>query len=173
MYFYYSESQLEEKEYYVSISSRGMYYNRQQLSYYTITHASKVYNTEHLSYRGVGVSMCALGKVAAYLKCWRRGSRILSDGVVGRDAFAGDAVDVAIFNWVGRTGVRIGFFVSRSCSFSPPTFSPLPFFVESRGRGSKPFSASTPGDSSSRAFRFRPHFSFMSLRDTSVSFCFI
>lgn len=95
----------------------------------------------------------------------------MSDGVVGRDAVAGDAAGVAILNWVGRTGVRIGFFVSRS--FSPPPFSSLPFFVESRRRGSKPFSASPPGDSSSRAFRFRPHFSFVSLRDTSISFCFI
>ena len=96
----------------------------------------------------------------------------MSDGVVGRDAVADNAVGVAIFNWVGRTGVRIGFFVSRSCSFSPPTFSSLPFFVESR-ESSKPFSASPPGDSSSRAFRFRTHLSFVSLRGTSVSFCFI
>jgi hypothetical protein len=150
-----------------------MYYNRQQLYH---THANKVYNTINTEcYRGVDLSICALGKEAALLEMLRvlgRGSRILSDGVVGRDAVADDAVGVAIFNWVGRTGVRIDFFVSRSCSFSPPTFS-LPFFLESRRRGSKPFSASPPGDSSSRAFRFRPHLSFVSLRDTSVSFCFI
>lgn len=118
--------------------------------------------------------MCALGKVAALLEILRvlgRGNRILSDGVVGRepDDAAGVICELAIFIWVGRTGVRIGFFVSRSCS---PTFSSLPLFAESRGSGSKPFSASPPADSSSRAFRFRLRLSFVSLRGTSMSFCF-
>ena len=122
------------------------------------------------------MSVCVLGKVAALLEILRvlgRGSRILSDGVVGRDAVADGTVGVPIFKWVGRTGVRVAFFISRSCSFSPPTFSSLPFFAESRARGSKPFSASPPGDSSSRTFRFRPLLSFVSLRGTSISFCFV
>lgn len=109
--------------------------------------------------------MCALGKGAALFEMLRvlgRGSRILSDGVVGREGVddVGVACELAIFSWVGRTGVRIGFFASRSCS---PAFSSLPLFAESRGSGSKPFSASPPRDSSSRAFRFRVRFSFMSL----------
>ena len=151
-----------------------MYYNQQAAIPYPCINTI---NPEHLPSYRLEVSMCAkFGKGATLLEMLRvlgRGSRILRDGVVGRDEVAGDAVDVAIFNWVGRTGVRIGFFVSRSCSFSPPTFSSLLFFVESRRRGSKPFSASPPGDSSSRAFRFRPHLSFVSLRDTSASFCFV
>ena len=154
-----------------------MYY-----SSYTIPMPIKCINTINTERPQIIVgSMCRCvhsAKWRHYLKCGGRvagngGSRILSDGVVGRDAVAGDAVGVAIFKWVGRTGVRIGFFVSRSGSFSPPTFSSLPFFVESRRRGSKPFSASPPGDSSSRAFRFRLHLSLVSLRDMSVSFCFI
>jgi hypothetical protein len=99
-------------------------------------------------YSLVGVSLLLLG-IAGLALCaptlFKRGSRILRDGVAGAEVTVEAGVTCC------RDGVRVGFFLSFSLSLSAR--------LEVPGR-SRP---SIPGNSSSsRSFRFLPLFSFSS-----------